>query len=348
MQEKLKQDAVFNDDLFHKTNIVGHDKSYITILKAFQNNKMPSNWLIQGTRGIGKASLAKDIAANILFYGKTGLNRSVLLQQINDGIYPDCLIIKREENEDGINSDAEIKVEQVKKINEFLMLTSGVGLYRTIIIDGADYMNNNASNALLKILEEPPLNVFFFIINHNPKLILPTINSRCIRIKLQNLKEDDFIKVIKTKNPTLELQSIKFLYNYSFGSLGMAINLMDNDIFAIIDSLVEILKDLPSLNMLKVQEFVDRILQEKSDNLFTTTLYVLYVLLARVIRNFNKLSDNFLVEQERQISLNIYLKENIGKLLPLIQDLGKKISDRTIVYLDKRTVLLGIFSQIKG
>ena len=91
------------------------------------------------------------------------------------------------------------------------------------MIDSADKLNLNSSNSLLKILEEPPKNVFFFIINDSKKKVLPTIKSRSHEFKFHfnfNEKEDIFIKIINNYNIDIDVKNIvKRFYFESPGNL---------------------------------------------------------------------------------------------------------------------------------
>ena len=86
---------------------------------------------------------------------------------------------------------AEITVDSVREIGRFFSMTFDKGIYRFLIINTADDMNENAQNALLKMLEEPPARTVIFLISNNRGKLLPTIFSRCrlLRLASMNRKE---------------------------------------------------------------------------------------------------------------------------------------------------------------
>src|SRR4029077_16302490 len=81
----------------------------------------------------------------------------------------------------------EIIVDNTREIGAFLRLTPAEGGWRVVIVDGADEMNRNAANSLLKILEEPPRRTLLVLVAHSVGLLLPTIRSRCRHISLPPL-----------------------------------------------------------------------------------------------------------------------------------------------------------------
>src|SRR4029077_17008291 len=101
--------------------------------------------------------------------------------------HPDLFHLRRTLNPDTGRMRAEIVVDDVRGLGEFMHMTPAMGDWRVAIIDSADEMNRNAANAVLKILEEPPPNAVLLIVAHAPGRLLPTIRSRCRRLALHPL-----------------------------------------------------------------------------------------------------------------------------------------------------------------
>jgi DNA polymerase-3 subunit delta' len=89
-----------------------------------------------------------------------------------------------------------VTVDEIRRVNRFLSMTSHDGGYRVVIVDPADDMNISAANALLKNLEEPPSRTVFILISHSPGGLLPTIRSRCQMVRLSPLGNDDLISAL--------------------------------------------------------------------------------------------------------------------------------------------------------
>lgn len=139
-----------------------------------KRNRLTHAFLVKGVAGLGKLHFAKVFSHWLLCERADFLPcmtcKNCLLVQA--GSHPDCLIIKP------IDSKM-IKVDQVRKLNDFAHKTAQQGGRRVIIISPAEAMNLNASNALLKSLEEPGEGILFLLISHRPSDLLPTIRSRC-------------------------------------------------------------------------------------------------------------------------------------------------------------------------
>ena len=87
--------------------------------------------------------------------------------------HPDIRMLNVDEDVD------QIKVDDIREINQFMSLSRQQGLYKIVCINQADLMNINAANALLKTLEEPPANSILFLISHRADALLATLKSRC-------------------------------------------------------------------------------------------------------------------------------------------------------------------------
>ena len=80
-------------------------------------------------------------------------------------------------------------MDEVRRLAGFFGMTSGAGGWRVAIVDTADDMNDNAANALLKLLEEPPGRAMLLLLSNRPGRLLPTIRSRCQRLDLRPLDD---------------------------------------------------------------------------------------------------------------------------------------------------------------
>src|SRR5689334_25365951 len=92
----------------------------------------------------------------------------------------------------------DITIKQVPVLGEFMGMTAALSPWRVAVIDSMDELNKEASNALLKILEEPPANTLFFLVSHAPGRLLPTIRSRCRRLDFQKLDDDAMTSILET------------------------------------------------------------------------------------------------------------------------------------------------------
>lgn len=188
----------------------GHREAEQAILNAWSSSKMHHAWLLTGPKGIGKATFAYRAARYIFENGSMdGNGQTPALDMLGDPIIPtsldiahDCpttrqvanrahpnlLSIERPYDSKTKKFRTEITVDEVRKTVRFFGSTAGEATWRVCIVDPADDLNSNAANALLKILEEPPIRTVFFLISHAPGRLLPTIRSRCRRLNFAPLE----------------------------------------------------------------------------------------------------------------------------------------------------------------
>ncbi|MEM7301967.1 MAG: DNA polymerase III subunit delta' [Pseudomonadota bacterium] len=184
---------------FERREVLGHDQAITSFLNTHKSGRMHHAWLICGPRGIGKATLAFQLA-RYLFQHPDGQNASETLsaadesdpdyRQIVSGGHPNLLHLAPPWDEKTKKFKTRLTVDEVRKVNQFYGLTAGAGGWRITIVDTADDMNANAANALLKTLEEPPKNSLFFVLSNRPGRLLPTIRSRCRKLTLSPLNQD--------------------------------------------------------------------------------------------------------------------------------------------------------------
>jgi DNA polymerase III subunit delta' len=183
--------------------LFGHDASEREFLAAYRSGRLPHAWLIGGEPGIGKATLAYRIARFVLAYPDPSGSlvtaaASLALdpqhrtaRRIAGNAHSDLLVLERTEGDNG-KLRTVITVDQVRRLVTFFGSTAGEGGWRVCIVDSADELKNpEGSNALLKMLEEPPERALFLLVSHAPGRLLPTIRSRCRRLALKPLGPED-------------------------------------------------------------------------------------------------------------------------------------------------------------
>lgn len=135
-----------------------------------------------------------------------------------------------------------IRVSQVRKIKQLLRLSNSDNGKRVIIIFDAHLMNEEASNAILKSVEEPAENTVFILITHSPDFILSTIRSRCQLIKFDPLKNEE-IKEYLLKNSNIDEKSLDFVLPFANGSIKRAIDFADEELQSLRETSIELLRN---------------------------------------------------------------------------------------------------------
>jgi DNA polymerase III subunit delta' len=148
----------------------------------------PHGLLLTGSRGIGKRALALHFARALLCESPredgSACGTCASCGYISAGQHPDLRVLDLVEvDEEGeTKALAEIKIDSVRDLSTWSLLTSHRGVAKVGIIDPAEALNIAAANALLKTLEEPPPSTFFILISHQPGQVAPTLRSRCLRL----------------------------------------------------------------------------------------------------------------------------------------------------------------------
>lgn len=189
--------------------LFGREREWRNLTDSERSGRMHHAWLLQGSQGIGKATLAFFLARHVLgFSPKIDQNGSTstlvspdnpLVRQIAHGSHPNVIHISRPAADRG-GFKTQITVDEIRRLAQFFQRTAGRD-WRVAIIDPADDLNRNASNALLKILEEPPARSVFLVISHSPGRLLPTIRSRCRLLRFDDLTTAQVTGVISHLRP---------------------------------------------------------------------------------------------------------------------------------------------------
>ncbi|HEY5047622.1 MAG TPA: DNA polymerase III subunit delta' [Rhizomicrobium sp.] len=218
-------------------SLVGHEQALERVSRAIRGGRPPQAWLICGAPGVGKATFAFRVARYLLRYGATDQGAQNLSVAANDpaamlvraGAHPGLIVLKRGTNAETGKPMTVLGVNEIRKLGNFFGLTSGAGGWRIAIIDTADDMNDNASNALLKILEEPPARALLLLLANSSARLLPTIRSRCQRLQLKPLSDADVEAVLAQRLPGLSDAERAALAALAAGSIGTALKLASNN-----------------------------------------------------------------------------------------------------------------------
>ena len=286
-----------SDSLTPRNNphLEGHDAAEQEFLASLNSGRLHHAWLICGSRGIGKATLAYRMARHVLappsdaqedsgpgLFGddlpEIGLSSDSLyldpehpvFRRIAAGGHSDFLSIERSTDEKTKKLRKEIVVGDVRSIGSFLAMTPGEGDWRVVIIDAADEMNGNAANAVLKVLEEPPKQALILLVAHNPDRLLPTIRSRCRRLVLHALEDQTVAGLLTSYAPDISPDDIPQLVDLGDGSIGQALKYAEDGGLEIYQAASELLQRLPNLDIPALHKLGDKMARDNTGDGFKT------------------------------------------------------------------------------
>lgn len=255
---------------WRNNRLIGHQQAEQTMLAAQQGGRLHHAWLLTGPRGIGKATLAWRFARFLLagqdqggLFGGGPESLDVAADApgrhlIDARSHPDLFHLRRSLNRDTGRIRAEIAVDDVRGLGDFMHMTPAMGKWRVAIVDSADEMNRNSANAVLKVLEEPPPNAVLLILSHAPGRLLPTIRSRCRRLALRPLGEETVVRLLGDYAPETKDEERRALARLAEGSIGRALELAGAGSLDLYREMVEVLATLPDLDMPRLHGFAER------------------------------------------------------------------------------------------
>ena len=170
--------------------VFGHNRIKAMLQRMVAKDSLHHGLCFHGPNGIGKRLLAHEVAKAMLCEQRTGSDACRHCQKFEHGNHPDFAEV--------VPDGANIKVHQIRDISENLHFRPFEGRVRVIVLDQVELMREEAANAFLKSLEEPPDYVYFILICADLKSLLPTILSRCQKIAFQSLQQEDKAKILMT------------------------------------------------------------------------------------------------------------------------------------------------------
>ena len=308
----------------NQLNLFGYENYFNLFAKLFSKNKLPNTILLTGLKGSGKSTFAYHFINFLLSkneekkYSVENFNvnsENKSYKFIDKNIHPNFYVINS-------NNEDNIKIEEIKNTLKFLNKSSYNSNIKIVLLDNAEYLNLHSSNALLKSLEEPNNNTFFFIIHNSSCAISDTLKSRCVEFKIffsLEEKKEILKKIVDTNNYNLDINSIE-----------------DN---FYLDSPGSILKYLQIFNNLKLKDSNDRLssishliekYKKKKDSqlLNFISLLIEYFYNDLSLKNYKKLNTYFYNKFKVLRLINEVKKFNLDKnnLFISIQDILKNES----------------------
>jgi len=329
-------------------DLLGLEAAEGTLRRLFESGRLPHALLLSGPPGIGKATLAFRFARFVLarragegaspgLFEEDGDGDGLAVppdsgtfRRVASGGHADLLTVERAYDPRRRRMRSEIVVDDAREIAAFLRLTAAEGGWRVVVVDGADEMNRNAANSLLKILEEPPRNALLLLVAHSPGRLLPTIRSRCRRFPLAPLPAATVRRLLAQYRPDLPEHQAEALTALSAGSIGRAFDLAAAggvELHATVTKLLTGIDDTAGLHA-----FADRLARGEAEHAYRTVEELIALELARLAAAMARSGD----------------PARAARWAELREEIGQSFARTDALNLDRKQTILGAFFAIDG
>lgn len=207
----------------------GHDRAVAELQASLAAGRFPHALMLVGPDGVGKRLFARRLAAALLCQRRTeaGLDpcgACPSCQQVGAGTHPDVLtLVKPEERH-------ELPIDAVRRLCLDLGYKPMHGTRRVAIVEDADDLSEEAANAFLKTLEEPPPGAVLILLGTSAERQLETVRSRCRVVRLDTLPTADVAAILVESGAVTDPAEARRLAEQSEGSPGRAVGLADPDL----------------------------------------------------------------------------------------------------------------------
>jgi DNA polymerase-3 subunit delta' len=268
--------------------LYGQDAALAVLGRALASGRLAHGWLLTGPPGIGKATLAFRFARALLA-GPDAADAKLSIppdhpvyRQVAQGVHPDLTVIEAERDPRTGRIRSEITVDTVRAATAALQVTAAAGGYRVAVVDGAEFMNRSAANALLKTLEEPPPRSVLILVSHRPGALVATIRSRCAKLRLSPLADEVVERALAGVMPDLKPDDRHALTSLARGSIGRAVAMAEASQLGSYERLVGALAAAPP-DHLVLDELSSELARAAEPGGLTGALTLLQELLGRVV-----------------------------------------------------------------
>ena len=259
--------------------LIGFEKEYSDLLKRYETNNLPNSILIHGLTGIGKRTFLNKLVKNILNIEFKDSNVDHHLNLFKNNTHPNIKIIEKEIDSKTGKIKTNITIDQIRRLKTFLNSTSIIqNSSKIVIIDSADYLNISSANSMLKVLEEPKENTYIFLISNQISLLLPTIRSRCLKIKFNTHNLTNFTNIIKNNIDEISNEEINFYFELTYGSPGTTILYYNNDFLDIFQLSIKCLlsNDLDD-DKINLSNILSKLTNDEFNNYLSMLKFILIV-----------------------------------------------------------------------
>jgi DNA polymerase-3 subunit delta' len=265
--------------------------------------------------------------------------------------HPNLLLLRRSLNEKTKRYGQWIGVDEVRRLRAFLGHSAGEGGgWRVVVVDRADEMNQNAANALLKALEEPPPRTLFLLVASAEGKLPVTIRSRTRVLRVSALPERELESAVRAAlaRDEYEIDDEEVLATaiaLADGSVRRALELATGDGIEIYRDIVATFGALPELDAARLHSLADRLAGSSQTDQFALYVSLLLGLIERLIR-FAATGEGA-TEEERAIARKLVSRANLGAWAEAWEAIAAAKEEAFTLNLDRTLLLLGTWFSLQ-
>lgn len=270
-------------------DVVGHKNIIKYISSAVQADAVSHAYILNGERGSGKRLLANLFAMSLQCQNREAdgeaCGKCQSCKQAQNGNQPDIIKVTHEKPNT-------ISVDDIRtQVNNDIVIKPYSSKYKIYIIPEADLMSAQAQNALLKTIEEPPEYAVIMLLTENAEALLPTIRSRCVMMKLRNIK-DQLVKKYLMEQMEIPDYKADVCVAFAQGNMGKAIMLATSEYFnEIKEEVVHLLRNIDEMNVSELMDAVKKCMTYKmeiNDYLDMIAIWYRDVLIYKATKNVDR------------------------------------------------------------
>ena len=294
-------------------DIIGQESIKKHLQTAIKTGNLSHAYIINGEYGSGRQTIASALAKTIQCQSKTddtdACGVCTSCKQAESHNHPDIKYITHDKTSISVNDIRE-------QLNHDISIKPYSSEYKIYIIPDANKMTEQAQNALLKTIEEPPVYAIIILLTENCDSLLPTIRSRCVTLTMNPVEKDKICTYLENKFQ-LEPEQAQIAANYCQGNIGKAIRFASSsDFIEMKNQVLKLLKNLDSMDIASIIDTIKEFSTHKNDiNDYLDLMLLWYrdVLMFKVTKDANLLlySDEYSAVSEQATKRDYENIENI-------------------------------------
>jgi DNA polymerase-3 subunit delta' len=333
--------------------LFGHAVAVAEFADARGSGRLHHAWLLVGPEGVGKATLAYRFARALLAEGDTDAANDPgrhVFRKVASLAHPNLLLLRRSLNEKTKRYGQWIGVDEVRRLRSFLGHSAGEGGWRVVVVDRADEMNQNAANALLKALEEPPPRTLFLLVASAEGRLPVTIRSRTRTLRISALSEQELAGAVRAAlardEHEVDLETLATALALADGSVRRALELATGDGIALYRDIMATLGALPELDAPRLHALADRLAGPSQTDQLALYVSLLLGLIERLIR-FAATGEGA-TEEEQAIARKLVGDANLGAWAEAWEAIAAAKEEAFALNLDRTLLLLDIWFRLSA